>query len=156
MFASAWGSIPSFLTQTNPEIRSKLADKDFSINPENGIILNTPNFRARIADVTNFPALGAQDVQTQIVRVTLKAKQTFIPHYHPRGTEVLNALAGKFRVTFKFEGLNPRSVSNVIHAGESTVFPQGLIHETVCISHHDCEFLSTFNSADPGLVPVSL
>ncbi|KAI0565331.1 Cupin [Gracilaria domingensis] len=153
---SVLGSIPSFGTQTNGAIRGQLADNDFRIRPEQGVIINNPNFRVRVADLSNFPALAGQDVQAQITRVTLKAMQPFIPHYHPRGVEVLNAIRGSFRITFKFEGLNPRTVTNIIHAGESTVFPQGLMHETVCISKRDCEFLSTFNSADPGFVPVNL
>lgn len=156
LFNLSTAQIPSFGLQTAAGIRGLLEDKEFAINPENGIRINTPNFRVRIADLTNFPALAGQDVQSQIVRVNLKSQQMFIPHYHPRGSETLNAIRGTFKVTFTFEGLNPRTVVNTIKAGESTVFPQGLPHTTTCISKQDCIFLSVFNSADPGLIPVTL
>ncbi|PXF46457.1 putative germin-like protein 2-3 [Gracilariopsis chorda] len=152
----AAASIPSFGLQSAAGIRSGLQDSDFRINPSKGQIINTPGFTVQIANVADFPALGGQDVQSQIVRVLVRAGQPFIPHYHPRGTETLNALAGVFRVSFLSEGLSPRNVTNILHPGDSTVFPQGLPHETVCISKMDCLFLSVFNSADPGLVPVTL
>lgn len=152
----AAASIPSFGLQTAAGIRSGLPDAAFRINPGKGQIINTPGFIVQIANVADFPALGGQDVQSQIVRVLVRAGQPFIPHYHPRGTETLNALAGVFEVSFLFEGLSPRNVSNTLHPGDSTVFPQGLPHTTVCVSKTDCLFLSVFNSADPGLVPVTL
>lgn len=117
--------------------------------------MNTPTFKVSIADLANFPALAGQDVQSTIVRVALKSGQPFIRHFHPRASETLNALQGDFRISFIFEGLGEvRNVTNIIRAGESTVFPQGLIHETTCISKSDCVFLSVLNSADPGTVPV--
>lgn len=151
--ASASGAIPSFGRKTAASIRSGLPDAAFKIDPSRGIAINNPNFRVRIADLTRFPALAGQDVQSQVVRVMLRAGKSFIPHSHPRGTETFNALRGVFEVTFTFEGLTPRTVRNVIRAGQSTVFPQGLPHTTRCISKVDCTFLSTFNTADPGLVP---
>lgn len=148
-------SIPSFGLQTAAAIRSKLQDSDFRIQFSRGTQVNTTNFQVQIADVANFPALAGQDVQSTLTRVNLKAGQAFITHFHPHATETLNAIQGTFRVSFVFEGLmNPRNISNVIRAGESTVFPQGLVHSTVCISKSDCVFLSVLNSADPGTIPV--
>eukprot|EP00177_Eucheuma_denticulatum_P004735 GFKZ01008610.1.p1 GENE.GFKZ01008610.1~~GFKZ01008610.1.p1 ORF type:complete len:170 (+),score=1.89 GFKZ01008610.1:294-803(+) len=149
------GSISSFGLQTAAGVRSNLRDQDFRIRFGQGVQINTPNFRVSIADLTNFPALGAQDVQSTIVRVNLNAGEAFITHHHPRATETFNALQGSFRNSFLFEGLgNVRNVSNIIRAGESTVFPQGLVHSTVCISRSPCVFLSVLNSADPGLIPA--
>lgn len=148
-------SIPSFGLQTAGGIRAGLKNRDFRIRPSRGVVLNTPGFTVNIADLSKFPALAGQDVQSTIVRVELKAGVPFIRHYHPRATETLNALHGTFRISFIFEGLGEvRNVTNVIKAGESTVFPQGLIHETTCISKSDCVFLSVLNSADPGTVPA--
>lgn len=152
---STLAMIPSFGLQTATSVRSELEDKDFKITPALGIRVDTPDFRVRIADLTNFPALAGQDVQSTIVRVTLKPGASFFRHFHPRGTETLNALRGTFRVSFAFEGLGtPRVVTNVIKAGQSTIFPQGLVHETKCISQKGCTFLSVLNSADPGTVAV--
>ncbi|PXF46451.1 Spherulin-1B [Gracilariopsis chorda] len=152
----AAASIPSFGLQTAAAIRSGLQDSDFRINPSKGQIIKNEKFVVQIANVADFPALGGQDVQSQVARVLVRAGQPFLPHYHPRGTETLNALAGVFRVSFLFEGLNPRNVTNILRPGDSTVFPQGLPHATTCISKTDCLFLSVFNTADPGLVPVNL
>lgn len=149
--------IPSFGLMTAGSIRSGLKDRDFRIQPSKGTQIVTATFKVSIADLTNFPALAGQDVQSTIVRVFLKSGELFFRHFHPRGTETLNALQGTFRISFLFEGLGDvRNVSNVIKAGESTVFPQGLIHETTCISKGDCAFLSILNSADPGTIPAPL
>ncbi|PXF39567.1 hypothetical protein BWQ96_10734 [Gracilariopsis chorda] len=99
---------PQFRSAIRPGIRSGLQDSDFRINPSKGQIINT-GFTVQIANVADFPALGGQDVQSQIVRVLVRAGQPFIPHYHPRGTETLNALAGVFRVSFLSEGLSPET-----------------------------------------------
>lgn len=150
----ASASIPSFGLQTAQSIRSSLTDKDFHINPSRGVIIRNPKFTARVAELTNFPVLAGPDVQSQIVRATIKAGKPFIPHFHPRSAEVLNALRGVLFITIKFEGLEPRVVRIKLRSGESTVFPQGLVHTTTCVSQNNCEFLSVFTSADPGLVPV--
>jgi len=146
-------SIPSLGLSTAGAVRSGLGDGDFRIQFPRGTQINTPNFQVSIADLNNFPALAA--TESTIVRVSLKSGQPFIPHFHPRATETLNALQGTFRISLRFEGLGDvRTITNTIRAGESTVFPQGLIHETTCISRSDCVFLSVLNSADPGTVPV--
>lgn len=155
MVTSSLAMIPSFGLQTATSIRSELDDKDFKITPALGIRIDTPDFKVRIADLTNFPALAGQDVQSTIVRVTLRSGAAFFRHFHPRGTETLNALRGTFMVSFTFEGLGtPRVVTNTIKAGQSTIFPQGLVHETKCISKTGCTFLSILNSADPGTIPA--
>ena len=151
----SFARLTSFGDLTAVAARSRFEDEDFKINPNKGIIVRTPDFRLRTAELSNFPVLAGVDVQTQITRVTVRSGKGVITHFHPRGLEVLNALRGVFKITFVFEGLNPRKVTNIIKAGESTVFPQGLVHETVCVSKKDCMFLSIFNTADPGLVPTS-
>ncbi len=155
LLTTSLASIPSLGLSTAGAVRSGLRDRDFRIQFPRGTQINTPNFKVSIADLNNFPALAATDVQSTIVRVSLKSGQPFIPHFHPRATETLNALQGTFRISLRFEGLGDvRTITNTIRAGESTVFPQGLIHETTCISRSDCVFLSVLNSADPGTVPV--
>lgn len=157
LFPISFATIPSFGLQTAGSIRSGLRDRDFRIQLSKGAQIETPTFKVSIADLTKFPALAGQDVQSTIVRVFLKGGKPFIRHFHPRSTETLNALQGTFRISFIFEGLGEvRNVTNTIKAGESTVFPQGLIHETTCISKGDCVFLSVLNSADPGTIPVPL
>lgn len=54
------------------------------------------------------------------------------------------------------EGNKPRIIRNVLNKGDSTVFPQGLVHLVKCISKIDCTFIGVLNSGDPGTVPVAL
>lgn len=153
----SFASIPSFGLQTAAATRSKFHDRDFLIQFNRGTQVNTPAFQASIADVTNFPVLGGRDVQLTILRVTVKSVETLFAHSHPRASETLLVVQGTVRSSFRFEGIGQvRTVTNVIGAGESTVFPQGLIHETVCISQGDCTFMAVLNSADPGTVPADI
>ncbi|CDF36615.1 unnamed protein product [Chondrus crispus] len=92
-----------------------------------------------------------------VIRVSVKAGRDLFTHFHPRASETVTLLRGKASVAFTFEGLgDARRVTNALRKGESTVFPQGLVHETTCISKKDCVFLAFLNSADPGIVPVSV
>lgn len=147
-------SIPSIGLQTARVTRMDLPDSAFKIDPRRGLIVRTPNFVGMVADVSNFPALGATDVQTQIVRVHLRAGKSFFRHYHPRSSEILTCLRGSLEVSFSFERSNPRVVMNIIRTGQSTVIPQGLLQTTRCISKTNCTYLSVFTSADPGIVPI--
>lgn len=151
---SAHGSISSFGLQTAQSVRSAFKDSDFVIVPAAGTVIRTPTFTVRSATLSSFPVLAGVDVQSQITRVSLKAGKPFIRHLHPRSAEIFNAIQGKFEISFTFEGLSPRVVTNIIESGQSTVFPQGLVHTTKCVSRNNCRFLSVFTSADPGLVPV--
>lgn len=150
-------SIPSLGLETAAGVRAGLRDGDFRINFSRGTRIETANYTVAIADLANFPALGAQDVQMTVIRVSVKAGRELFTHLHPRASETVTLLRGTSRVAFTFEGLgDARRVSNVLRKGESTVFPQGLVHETSCISKKDCVFLAFLNSADPGIVPVSV
>lgn len=151
---SILASIPSFGQRTNGEIRNELMDSDFKIDVRDGILVQRPNLKIFIAEQSRFPALAGQDVQSMIVRAFVRSGATFFPHYHPRGAEVFTVLRGSFNVTLTFEGLEPRKVMNTINAGECTIYPVGLVHETTCISRQTCIFMGVFTSADPGTVPI--
>lgn len=149
---AVFASIPSFGTQTAMGIRSALPDSAFRIRFSKAAQIVGPNFRAQAASVDNFPVLGGSDVQSSIVRVRLGSGVTFPTHTHPRASETLYLQRGRARVSVRFEGLgNPRVVRNVLQSGQVTVFPQGLAHETKCISKVPCLFISYLNSADPGI-----
>ena len=114
-----------------------------------------PNFTVEAADLTSFPTLGAQDVQFFFARLSLKSGSSFIDHYHPRATETIIVLRGVFRITIVDEGLTGgRRLTNRVRVGEILAIPQGLIHESACISKRDCVFVAQFNSADPGIIGV--
>lgn len=150
----SFGAIPSFGSQTATEIRNKLKDSDYRIRVRLGVLIQNENFTSRVADLKRFPVLAGQDVQTQIASVVVKAGKPFIKHYHPRAAEILNLIKGKLRVELTTEGVTPGVISNILLPGESTVFPQGLIHDAFCLSKTDCHFNVVFTSADPGFVGV--
>lgn len=152
VFALSSAAVPSRGLVTAEGIRKQLPDKAFRINPAVGSIVKGPTFKVLLANLAKFPALAGVDVQSQITRVTVKAGQDFIRHYHPRSAEIVTALRGTLDVSFTMEG--GRVVKNFIPVGESTLFPMGLVHTTKCISDFDCLFLGVFTSADPGLVII--
>ena len=147
-------SIPSRGLITAAATRATLSDEDFLIDPSRNVVIRNENMKVELADLNTFPALAGVDVQSQISRVTLRPGQAFVPHFHPRGAEILNAIRGRFEVSFTTEGLQPKTIKNVVRQGHSTIFPQGLPHTTKCVSRSYCQFLSVFTSADPGLVPL--
>lgn len=134
--------------------RSNFPDRAFLLDLSRGTQVRNPNFTASIASVSNFPVLGATDTQGQVNGVTIFAGKAFFTHFHPRGTETINVIQGAVRVSFRFEGTNGRVVSNVVHPGQSTIIPQGLIHTSLCISRINCRFIANFNTADAGTIAV--
>lgn len=153
ILAVSSASIPSSGLETAAGTRGALPDSAFRIDPSKGIVNKQPDFTTQNANLANFPALAGADVQTQIVRVFIRAGKSFLTHSHPRSSETLNLIRGVLDVAFTFEGAsNPRVVRNRLRAGESTVFPQGLVHSVRCVSKKDCMYVATFNSADPGFV----
>ena len=150
----AFCSIPSSGTQTAGSVRNALPDSAFKIDPRDGAVTRTADWTSRAATVADFPALGGADVQTLVSRTSIRPGKAFITHSHPRSSETLYLVRGRLNATFSFEGASPRVVTNLLSAGQATVFPQGLVHSVRCVSKSFCEYVATFNSADPGLVPV--
>ena len=70
-----------------------------------------------------------------------------------KGTELFFVIQGRFRTSFTEENTG-RTITNVVSAGQITVFPQGLLHEE---QNNDCEpaiFISAFSSEDPGVLQI--
>lgn len=147
-------SVPSLGLVTAQSARSMLPDSAFLLDPALGRTKRTADFVARTAGVADFPALGATDTQGQVNDVRIFAGKAFATHFHPRGTETINVVQGRVRVSFRFES-GGRVVSNVVKEGQSTIIPQGLIHTSVCVSDKDCRFIANFNTADAGTVAVA-
>lgn len=149
----AHAAIPSMGMKTAADTRSMYSASDFIITPANGSVSVNPSFTVRSASLRTFPVLGSVDVQTQINHATVRPGKDFITHSHPRGAEFFYVLSGKFNISIIDEG-NSRTLDISLRRHQATVFPQGLIHATKCVSARPCNFLATFNSADPGFVPV--
>ena len=147
-----FAALPSFGKQGVPTIRGKFADNAFKIIFPRAAQVPGPNFHAALATVDTFPALGGIDIQSSAARVFLRPGASFPTHTHPRAAETLYLVKGVLKTQFRFEGIaKPRIVTNLLQANQITVFPQGLAHLTTCISRNPCIFVSTLNSADPGV-----
>lgn len=144
--------IPSFGLQTALQFRSELPDSAFRLPFANGTMSETAEFSTRGLSLARFPVLGAIDVQSQLSEVTVQPGGAFLRHSHPRSSEILAILEGTFRVEIVFEGTDPRVVNVNVSKGESTVFPQGLVHQVFCVSEETCKYVAVFTSADPGFV----
>lgn len=156
LLALSQALIPSAGSMTNAMARGGLNDSDFFIRPSLSGTLEAPNgdFTVSLATPSIFPALGGNDVQMTAAVVTIKAGRPLITHSHPHAVEMLSCVHGRVNVSFQFEGLNGRVIANTLSPGQFTVFPQGLVHRTSCVSKFNCLLYTSFNSADPGLVPV--
>lgn len=116
--------------------------------------MTRPDYTAEILNYQSFPVMASIDIQSTLIRATIKAQKPFIVHYHPRGSETLTVLEGTIRIGMKFEGLMGREIENEVKKGQATVIPQGILHSFFCSSTVDCVFMSVLNSADPGTIVV--
>lgn len=148
-------SIPSLGRATAQNVRSKLRDIDFVIRGNVPPITGNNGFSSITADATNKKVLSATDTQFRISTVHVASGRPFVKHYHPRGAEVLYVTRGIMVSYLWDEGNKARVIRNVVRKGDSTVFPQGLVHLVRCISKIDCTFVGVLNSGDPGTVPVA-
>lgn len=148
-------SVGKYAPLTNPEQRATMADSAFIIDPALGIINRAHKGRvAEIADQTKFPPLGLSDIDMAIVRFTLDPNGTNPMHVHPRATEMVFVLKGRLSVETGPELGNKKFVRNIVEAGFSYVFPQALVNGQRCLSEGRCEFVSMFNSGNPGVFDV--
>ena len=77
------------------------------------------------------------------------------PHSHPRATELIYIVEGSYIDVGFLEEDGGRVINNRISKGQTTIFPQGLIHY---IQNNGCEpskILVALNSEDPGVISVS-
>lgn len=76
-----------------------------------------------------------------------------LPHHHPRATELIYIIGGSNLTTGFVEENGGRVVINKgLRSGQSTFFPQGLIHYQQNMGCRTVHFLSALNSEDPGVV----
>eukprot|EP00121_Abeoforma_whisleri_P007245 Awhi_evm3s6606 len=100
-----------------------------------------------------FPVLALGDVA--ITRFTLDPCGLNLPHVHPRGTEIIFMFKGS-KLRTSFAGENGGSVITLdITNDTSTFFPQGLIHGQQNMGCDTVAFVSSLNSADPGVQTIT-
>eukprot|EP00121_Abeoforma_whisleri_P007795 Awhi_evm1s7128 len=100
-----------------------------------------------------FPVLALGDVA--VTRFTLDPCGLNLPHVHPRGTEIIFMFKGsKLRTSFAGENGGPVVTLDITN-DTSTFFPQGLIHGQQNMGCDTVAFISSLNSADPGLQTIT-
>lgn len=117
------------------------------INLDGGVV-------ATAGDVDNLPSLALPDVSMAFAQATIPSGQMFPNHVHPLATEMLLNLAGQQRVTITQE-LTLSPLVFTTKPGQIVTVPQGLPHETKCLSEKPCRFFASFNSPSPGTVFVA-
>ena len=105
--------------------RQKFAASDFKFN-----LLGTPNRvgtggNSKSAFVSDFPALAGNGISSVIFHV--EPCGINLPHVHPRATEMFYVIEGSFQTGFLEEN-GGRLILNNLNQGETTIFPQGLLH----------------------------
>lgn len=104
------------------------------------------------ASVAEIPALSGYRVSYQLFEIEPCAIN--LPHVHPRASEMLYVVEGRFQSGFLEEN-EGRLVLNNIKEGQTTFFPQGLIHFEQNLECKKSVFLSSFNNEDPGVVTIT-
>ena len=110
-------------------------------------------FSVTVTNTVNLP--GMNTLGLALARVDISPNGIVPPHSHPRASEVTICLRGVLLVGF-VDAMN-RSFTQTLTAGESFVFPKGLIH---FLFNEDPEkpvqALSGLNSQNPGTQIVSM
>jgi oxalate decarboxylase/phosphoglucose isomerase-like protein (cupin superfamily) len=108
---------------------------------------------AQVLTVAQLPSLA--NTGLSMVLVNLEPCAINPPHTHPRATELIYMISGKDLRTAFVEENGGRVIVNDIGMGETTFFPEGLIHYQQNLSCEPVMFLATLSSEDPGAVSVA-
>jgi len=107
----------------------------------------------RRALISEMPVLAGEGLGFTLF--TIKPCGINEPHVHPRASEILYVIQGRsLRVGFVEENTG-RTIINDLQAGQVTVFPQGLLHYQQNLGCEEAQYISAFNSEDPGVQGVS-
>ena len=133
--------------------RQKFQATDFVYN----LTFSTPNVignggSSRAMNIDTLSSLAGEGVS--MAYTVVKPCGLVLPHVHQRATELILVVKGTFQTAFVEEN-NGRTIINTLTAGQSTFFPQGLIHQEHNIGCEEAIFVSAFSSEDPGALTVS-
>ncbi|KAJ7943570.1 Germin-like protein subfamily 1 member 1 [Quillaja saponaria] len=108
---------------------------------------NMFGFSVTLTTTINLPGLNTMGLT--LARIDIAADGIVPPHWHPRASEVTTCLQGALLVGF-VDNLD-RLFTQQLRAGESFVFPKGLIHFLSNLdSSKPALAVSGFNSQNPG------
>eukprot|EP01024_Parvocaulis_polyphysoides_P014024 TRINITY_DN1561_c4_g1_i1.p2 TRINITY_DN1561_c4_g1~~TRINITY_DN1561_c4_g1_i1.p2 ORF type:complete len:256 (-),score=37.89 TRINITY_DN1561_c4_g1_i1:503-1270(-) len=144
-------SVPSqFLTAA--EFRSNFQAEDFVFDLF-GALEDTPGGQISPLDVANLPSLQGSGISQSLF--VIDPCGINLPHIHPRATEIQTLIKGNNVLAgFVDENANRVPFFNVLKEGETTFYPQGLIHFQFNQGCEPVTLLSALNSEDPGVNTV--
>ncbi|CEL97077.1 unnamed protein product [Vitrella brassicaformis CCMP3155] len=105
--------------------------------------------------VQELPSLKGESISQ--VHYVLEPCGLNSPQLHPRAAEIVYVIKGdELEMGFVEEnGPSPRVINNTLKAGQSMLVPEGLLHWQYNRGCKPVEFISTFNSEDPGVLTVA-
>lgn len=103
--------------------------------------------------VTEFPALNTLGLA--MARVDYAPGGINPPHIHPRASEMLIVIEGTLDTGYVDSNPGNRRYTKVIHKGDVTVFPPGLIHYQQNVGNGSAVALAFFNSQKPDIITVA-
>jgi len=107
----------------------------------------------QVANIASMPALAGTGISYTLFNINPCAIN--LPHLHPRATELIYVISGSNLTVGFTEENGGRFLKNVVNAGDTTFFPQGLIHYQHNFGCETVQFISALNSVDPGVVTVA-
>ncbi|XP_020109887.1 germin-like protein subfamily 1 member 16 [Ananas comosus] len=126
--------------------------EDFSFSGLNipGNTKNKFGFNVTIANVMTLPGLNTLGVS--IARIDYAPHGVVPPHTHPRGTEFLTVIEGTLIAGFVTSNPNNTLYQQILHPGDVTVFPIGMIHFQLNIGKGPAVAIVGLNSQNPGFI----
>ncbi|KAH8948711.1 hypothetical protein BDL97_11G107300 [Sphagnum fallax] len=114
---------------------------------KNGDVSSGPGGVRAAVNTKNFPATTSEGIT--VVRFEMVPCGVNVPHTHPRASELLSLISGgPLQVGFIDTAGNAHL--DIIHAGDSTLFPRGLLHFEINLGTENATYVSALNSQNPG------
>ncbi|PAN35723.1 hypothetical protein PAHAL_6G229500 [Panicum hallii] len=114
-----------------------------------GPTINPFNIGLSSAFVTRFP--GVNGLGVSAARVDFAPGGVVPLHSHPGGSELLFVVEGTMAAGF-ITSLTNKVFAKTLHKGDLMVFPQGLLHFQYNLGNDTAVALSSYSSANPGLM----
>lgn len=114
-----------------------------------GPTINPFNIGLSSAFVTRFP--GVNGLGISAARVDFAPGGVVPLHSHPGGTELLYVIEGAISAGF-ITSLTNQVYVKTLYKGDLMVFPQGLLHFQYNLGNDTAVALSSYSSANPGLM----
>lgn len=132
--------------------QAKPSDFATSALSKPGDTQNQSGFNVSVTTVSNLPGLNTLGLS--MARIDIGPDGLVPLHSHPRATELTIVLKGSIRVGFV--DTSSREFSTELRAGDSFVFPKGLLHYLYNSDSDDAAVtVSGFSSQNPGLQMAS-